>query len=144
MTKTRRMRVAALISSAAFAVSALAACGEEDFENRPRPPVPIQLTGVITPDRVTVSPGQLGAGPILLTISNQTKRSHTVTLDGEGVRERIGPINPLDTGTIQRTLDPGVYSVRAGSEEAVEQEIEPGTLIIGEKRGSADDELLLP
>jgi hypothetical protein len=128
-------------------------CGEDDFENEPRPPVPIELTGVIQEDEVTVSPNgvdrKIGAGPILITISNQTRDAHTVTLEGEAVRgpsvvERTSPINPLDTATIQKTLRQGSYEVRAGSEIAVPKEIEPARLRIGPPRKSSSDRLLLP
>ena len=71
-------------SPASFLVAAIllaviaAGCGE-DFENVPREPVPIELTGVIKPERVTVSPRRIGAGPISITISNQTEEARTVT-----------------------------------------------------------------
>ena len=143
---TRRIRAGALPALCAAGL-ALAGCGEDDFENEPRPPVPKQLTGVITEERVTVSPNEEGAGPFVITISNQTDASHTVTLESAGggtVREQVGPINPLDTATIQRTLTPGEYTVKAGSERAVAREIEPAVLRIGESRESGSDELLLP
>jgi hypothetical protein len=143
---TRRIRAGALPALCAAGL-ALAGCGEDDFENEPRPPVPVQLTGVITPEKVTVSPNELGAGPVVITVSNQTKASHTLTLesaDGGTIREQVGPINPLDTATLQRTLEPGEYTVRAGSEAAVPREIAPATLTIGQERKSGSDELLLP
>lgn len=142
---TRGIRAwAALATGAAVALSG---CGDDDFENEPRPPVPLQLTGVITEKRVTISPDEVGAGPVVITVSNQTKESHTVTLESDGggtVSEQVGPINPLDTAKIQRTLAPGSYTVKAGSEQAAEREIEPDTLRIGPPRESASDELLLP
>lgn len=142
---TRRIRAGAALACAAGMV--LGACGEDDFENEPRPPVAKELGGVITEKRVTVSPSELGAGPVVITISNQTRDSHTVTLESTGggtIREQVGPIPPLDTATIQRTLEPGRYSVSAGSEQAVEREIQPATLVIGKERKSGSDELLLP
>ncbi|MGH2837053.1 MAG: hypothetical protein ACRDJY_01750 [Thermoleophilaceae bacterium] len=129
------------------ALVALAGCGDDDFENEPRPPVPKQLTGVITEQKVTVSPNDLGAGPVVITVSNQTDAAHTITLessDGGTIREQVGPINPLDTATLQRTLDQGTYTVSAGSETAVPKEIQPATLTIGKERKSGSDELLLP
>ena len=143
---TRRIRAGALPALCAAGL-ALAGCGEDDFENEPRPPVPVQLTGVITAEKVTVSPNELGAGPVVITVSNQTKASHTLTLessDGGTIREQVGPINPLDTATLQRTLEPGEYTVSAGSEAAVPQEIAPAKLTIGQERKSGSDELLLP
>jgi hypothetical protein len=119
-------------------------CGSQDFKNKPRPPVPIELTGVIQEKRVTVSPNKVGAGPILITVSNQTKDAHTLTLEGDSVRERVGPINPLDTATIQKTLRPGTYDVRAGSSVAVAHEIKPATLVIGKPRKDSNNQLLTP
>lgn len=143
---TRRIRAGALTALCAAGL-ALSGCGEEDFENEPRPPTPVQLTGVIKDDKVTVSPHELGAGPVVITVSNQTKAAHTLTLesaDGGTIREQVGPINPLDTATLQRTLEPGEYTVSAGSETAVPREIKPATLTIGGERKSGSDDLLLP
>jgi len=143
---TRRIRAGALPMLCAVGL-ALAGCGEDDFENEPRPPVPKQLTGVITDEEVTVSPNELGAGPVVITVSNQTDASHTVLLESSDdgtVREQVGPINPLDTATLQQTLPTGTYTVSAGSEAAVPKEIQPATLTIGQERKSGSDELLLP
>jgi hypothetical protein len=122
----------------------VAGCGGEDFANNPRPPVRVELTGVIQPDAVTVSPARIGAGPVLITMSNQTRTPITITLDGTSVRDRVGPVPPLDTATIQRTLAPGLYEVRAGSDVALPREIRPAELEIGRKRRSSSGDLLLP
>jgi len=124
-------------------VTAAGGCGE-DFANEPREPVAVELTGVIQPDKVTVSPDQAGAGPVRITISNQTDRAYTVTLEGGSVRERVGPVAPQDTATIQKSLPPGTYQVRAGPDEAVKREITPATLTIGPPRGESNDRILLP
>ena len=60
------MRVRGVATFAAVAAAALAAgCGEDDFENEPRPPVPMELSGVIQEDKLTVSPSRnIGAGPV--------------------------------------------------------------------------------
>jgi len=134
-----------------LAAFVLSACGEDDFANEPRPAAPLDLSGVITEQRVTVSPSDPGAGPILLTISNQTEMSHRVTLEGEGddgteISETTGPINPLDTATIQQSLPEGEYSVTANSDGAsgTVGGIRPDRLVVGPDRGSASDELQLP
>jgi hypothetical protein len=143
MRHTVRMR--RIVVTSAIAVIALTGCGSgKDFANDPRPPVPLQLTGVITKQKVTVSPRKVGAGPVVITVSNQTGQPHTLTLDGNGVQERVGPINPLDTAQLQKTLKPGTYKVTAGSEAAVARQIAPATLVIGKERASASDKVLLP
>jgi hypothetical protein len=131
---------------AAVAAAAIAAgCGEDDFENEPRPAVTIELTGVIQEDKLSVSPSRnLGAGPFTILISNQTDAEHTVTLEGGSIQEEVGPVAPDDTVEIKRTLAPGSYEVRAGSARAVRREIQPATLDIGEERKSSNNELLLP
>jgi hypothetical protein len=140
------MRVRRVATFAAVAAAALAAgCGEDDFENEPRPPVPMELSGVIQEDKVTVSPSRnIGAGPFVITISNQTDARHTVTLEGQSIVEEVGPVAPLDTATIQRTLTPGTYEVRAGTMRAVRREITPASLDIGAERPNSNSELLLP
>ena len=146
-TSTTRGAVAFLVAGTLVA----AGCGDEDFKNEKRPPVPMELTGVIQEDKVTISPNgrdrKIGAGPFLIIISNQTEDAHTVTLEGDAgsnVRERVGPINPLDTATIQKSLPRGVYEVRAGSDVAVPREIRAAELRIGPPRDPSNNELLLP
>jgi hypothetical protein len=170
MRERLQTRRAALVSAVAAGALVVAGCGgEDDFENEPRPPVPLQLTGVITDEGVTVSPRTVAPGPIVLIVSNQTDREHTVTLKGPEVDEETGTIPPADTATIQATLrEPTAsesYQVRANSAEgAVDPRdlIAPATIRIFEKpreeceriedqgrsdptcRGSSSDELLLP
>ena len=140
------MRVRGVATFAVVLAAATAAgCGEDDFENEPRPPVTMELTGVIQEDKLTVSPSRnLGAGPFWITISNQTDAEHTVTLEGGSIQERFGPIAPKDTDKIKRTLAPGSYEVSAGSAQAVRREIQPATLDIGKERPNSNNELLLP
>jgi hypothetical protein len=140
------MRVRGAATFAAVAAAALlAGCGEDDFENEPRPPVTLELTGVIQEDKLTVSPSRnLGAGTFSILISNQTDAEHTVTLEGGSIQERVGPVAPDGTVEIKRTLAPGSYEVSAGSARAVRREIQPATLDIGDERRSSNNELLLP
>ena len=139
------MRATRVTLGMVAAAVALAGCGGgEDFANNPRPPVPLQLTGVITKNKVTISPNKVGAGPVVITVSNQTGRAHTLILDGQGIQEQVGPINPLDTAQLQKTLTPGRYRVTAGTETATAKAILPATLLIGKERPSGSDRVLLP
>jgi hypothetical protein len=130
-----------------LAILAVAGCGGgSQFKDRARPAVTIQLSGVVTDKAVSIEPNHLGAGPVTILISNQSTRSHTVTLEGgpHNTVEQVGPINPLDTGLIQQTLDPGSYTVKAGSDSASSSEIKPATIEIGRARKSSSDTVLLP
>ncbi|HEX8053252.1 MAG TPA: hypothetical protein VF517_09680 [Thermoleophilaceae bacterium] len=123
----------------------MSGCGDDDdFANDPRPPSPVQLSGVITNSDVSVEPRKIGAGPIILIVSNQTEQSHTVTLEGPSGSEEVGPINPLDTGRIQHNLEQGSYQIKAGSDKAVDEEIQPAVLSVGPKRESSSNSVLLP
>jgi hypothetical protein len=137
------MRVRACIGLA-VAAALIAGCGEDDFKNEARAPVRLALTGVIQADKVTVSPAKIGAGPVEITISNQTDSTRTITLEGESIVEKAGPVQPGATTTIQKTLEPGSYEVRAGSKNAVRQEIQPAVLQIGKERPNSNNDLLLP
>jgi hypothetical protein len=128
----------------AVAAALIAGCGDEDFKNEARAPVRVALTGVIQDDKVTVSPAKIGAGPVEITISNQTDSERTITLEGESITEQQGPVQPGDTATIQKTLAPGNYEVRAGSRKAVRKEIQPAVLRIGKERENSNNELLQP
>jgi hypothetical protein len=129
----------------AIAAALVAGCGEEDFKDEPRAPVPLQLTGVIQKEQVTISPARnLGAGPFVITIANQTGATHTVRLEGERISDDIGSVAPDDTIEIRKTLDPGSYQVKAGTKRAVAQEIQPAVLDIGTERRDSNSDLLLP
>ncbi|MEA2411000.1 MAG: hypothetical protein QOC77_1561 [Thermoleophilaceae bacterium] len=123
----------------------VAGCGGgKKFENNARPAVPVQLTGVITDKEVTISPKRVGAGPVILNVSNQAKGAHTVTLEGVGTTDTVGPVNPLDTAQLQQTLKPGTYTVKAGSKQATSAVIKPFRLTVGQARASSSNQLLLP
>lgn len=139
----KRLSPRSLLLAATLLSAGVAGCGE-DFENVPREPVPVELTGVIKPERVTVSPRRIGAGPISITISNQTEEARTVKLEGNGVSERVGPVNPQDTATIQKTVVQGTYEVEVASENGGTDVIRPATLRVGRPRAASNDRILLP
>jgi hypothetical protein len=128
----------------ALAVALLAGCGGDDFKNEARAPIRLELSGVIQDDEITVSPAKIGAGPVAITISNQTDTAHSITLEGASTIDRAGPVKPGDTATIQKTLRPGSYEVKAGSEKAVTKEIRPAVLRISKSRKNSNNDVLLP
>lgn len=145
MSRTHSCRIALAVGGSVLALVS-AGCGSDDFANEPRPPAAVGLTGVIRSSGVAISPERVGAGPVRITIANLTDRTHSITLEGEDVIERVRQVQPQDTATIQKTLRPGTYEVRAGSSRAVniDDQIPPATLTVGPERPSSDSTLLLP
>lgn len=138
-----------LLAWGALTWATVSACGGDDFENERQPPVQLATTAVITEQDVDVSPNRFGAGPVLLTISNQTSQPHSITVrgqteEGEQVLEETGPINPSDTAQIEQDLDPGTYRVLANSGGTASGQIQPGKIVVGPERESGSGELELP
>jgi hypothetical protein len=137
-------RVAAVL---AVATGALAGCGgsSDDYANKPRPATPINVTAAISDKKISISPKQFGAGPVVIIVSNQTAGDQTVTLQTEelggnkpGMKQASDPIAPRDTGTLKADVREGSYSV------SVSDGPKAATLEVGPARKSAQDELLRP
>jgi hypothetical protein len=145
MTALRKRR--ARRSLLCVALVGVVGCGGDDFENEPRAPTPLELTGVIQDKAVSVQPDRAGAGPFEITITNQTDEAQTVTLQGASVTTtRVGPVQPRDNATIQKTLPQGSYEVRAGSDErgTVVSTIRPAELVVGPPRKASGRDVGLP
>ncbi len=138
-----------------FAASTLliSACGSSGtFKNDPRPPVPVNLTVYIDNARVSVSPGSVGAGPVVFIVTNQATRTEALMIqsDGGGTLANTGPINPQTTAQVTVDLrTPGVYTVstgRSGSDAFLNAPatIAPAQIRIGDQRPSASNQLLQP
>jgi hypothetical protein len=126
---------------------ALVACGGSgQRENELRPPVPITLTGAIHTDRIQVSPASVGAGTVVLVVSNQSKAPQTVTFETDELGGTRGgntasspEIAPGSTGRVTIVTREGTYSVHTQDDAIRAAEIE-----IGPPRPSGQDRLLLP
>lgn len=128
---------------AALGAAALAAgCGEDDFENLPRPPSPIELAAVITDDEVKVSPSTakaVGAGTATVTISNQSQDPGALVLEGPS-DEASDEIAPGGVASIKVELLEGDYTVSAGEDSDARE----SKLVVGPERPSSQNEVLLP
>jgi hypothetical protein len=131
----------------------LSACGSgSSFQNRPRPPVPVNLTVYINNARVSVSPSSVGAGPVVFIVTNAAAQTESLMIQSNGGESlaNTGPINPQ--ATAQVTVDfqsPGEYTVgtgRSGSDAflANKPAIAPAKIHIGHPRPSASNQLLQP
>jgi hypothetical protein len=125
---------------------ALAACGGEQRENELRPPVPVTLTGAIHADRIQISPASVGAGTVVLLVSNQSRAPQTVTFETDelggtrsGTTASSPEIAPGSTGRLTISTREGDYSVHTQDDA-----IRAARVKIGPPRPSAQDRLLLP
>lgn len=126
-------------AAAVAAAIGVAACGDDDFANEPRPPAQIELTARISDRGVTVSPGRVGAGPVSITVSNQSGNPAALTL--EGPTDAIGEeLPPGAVGEFQATLAEGDYEVSGGPES----DARAGTVEVGPERKTSQNKLLLP
>ncbi|MBV9003173.1 MAG: hypothetical protein JOZ98_10260 [Solirubrobacterales bacterium] len=130
---------------------AVAGCGGKQFANNPRPPVPINLSVYIDDARVSVSPGAVGAGPVVFIVTNQASNavSMSITRGGSSIAD-TGPINPQGTAQVTVNTTPGDYAVSsaiAGASEAQQVTAHtprPAVLHIGPPRPSGSNQLLQP
>lgn len=140
----RPLRSLAPAAAAAVLLSATACGGGDDYANRPRPPKTIVIAAAILPDRVSVSPREFGAGPISLTVANETDASQRISIvrsvNGQAqADEQTGPINPHDTATLKADVEEGEYELRVAGGG-----IKPAPFTVGPQRESAQNELLQP
>jgi len=127
-------------------VLAVAGCGSgSSYKNDPRPPQTIVISTAILPDKVSVSPVKFGAGPVSVTVANETDASQQLSIvrkvngQTQETNDRTGPINPHDTATMKAELDEGDYELRVEGNG-----IEPAVISVGARRASAQNDLLQP
>jgi hypothetical protein len=124
----------------AAATAALAAgCGADDHPNEPRPPAPIEITAKVDDENVDVSPSKVGAGLVVMTISNQSDDPVQIAVEGPTAGED-SVIAAGSVGNFKFDFQEGEYEVSAGEESRAR----PATLTIGPERASSQNELLLP
>ena len=141
----------------AVTAATLAGCGSgSTFANLPRPPTPIDLTVYISNQRVLVSPDSVGAGPVVLIVTNQSAKTQSLTVQrgGGSALASTGPITPQ--ATAQVTVDFNTpnqdYTVTTNpasgggtdASRALPITIKGASLHIGRSRRSGNDTLLQP
>jgi hypothetical protein len=142
----RPVRVGRVVVVAVLAVG-VAACGaESDYQNKPRPPSPINVTAAIDGSRVRVSPGTFGAGPVVFIISNQSGAAQKVTFETDelgaahgGIRASSPTIGPRSTGQLKVDAPEGTYTLSASGGD-----ITPANVEVSTRRRSSQNDLLLP
>ena len=137
------MRQVTMIGIVGATALLVAGCGgaTTTFANRPRPPVPITITGSVSNARVLISPARFGAGPINLEVNNAASQSVSLSVEnanGQRVAQ-LQSINPDTPGVVKFDIAPGEYSVVAS-----EPGIKPAQLHVGRPRPPASDAVLEP
>ena len=125
---------------AAALVTALvvAGCGQDNFKNDPRPPIPAEVSVKIAKDGVAVSPKEFGAGLVNFTIANLTTEPGTLAIQGP-IDADSSEIPPAGTDTVKVELKTGSYEASVSGVAA-----RPFSFTVGPERPSGQNDLLLP
>ncbi|MEI7626245.1 MAG: hypothetical protein WCK06_08880 [Actinomycetota bacterium] len=124
---------------------AVTGCAGDKYNNDNRPPAPITLSAAISDSQIILNPSEIGAGPIVLIITNQSHASQVITLESQsstsapGTTQSTAAVKPTNTGQIQVNAQTGRYTLHVA-----DQAIAPATLVVGAQRKSSQNELLLP
>jgi hypothetical protein len=121
-----------------LAALAIAACGRDDFENEPRPPVPASVTVKIGDGEVVISPRTVGAGLVNFEIANFEDTPATFSLVGPTEAES-DEIPARGNNSLRTQLETGTYEASANGVEAT-----PFSFEVGPERESGQNDLLLP
>ena len=124
-----------------------AGCGSSpQRENLERPAPPVVMTAAVQDDVIRVSPSSVGAGQIVLVISNQSDQPQRVTFRTDelggtrGGRTASSPMIPARaTGRLTIDAREGRYSVSVADDD-----IRAAPVFVGPPRKSGQDRVLLP
>jgi len=121
---------------------------------QPRPPAPIDLSVYIADARLSISPPSVGAGPVILVVTNQASRTESLSITPAGSGSAlalIGPISPQATAQMQVGLDsPGEYTIAAAAAGNTDADLAGASRVVsarlhvGARRPSASGALLQP
>jgi hypothetical protein len=142
----RPVRVGRLLLVAALTAGIGACGGESDYQNKPRPPAPINATVAIDGKKVRVSPGTFGAGPVVFIISNQSGSPQKLTFASDelgaahgGIKASTQSIGARSTGQLKVDAVEGSYTMSASGGD-----ITPANVEVSARRRSSQNDLLLP
>ncbi len=132
-----------LLAGGAAMVLVLSGCGGDDYTNKLRPPEPVIVSAFVSNHEVSISPAALGAGPIRLIVTNQSRKPQEIAIatagNAAGTRRKTMPIGSGDTATLAADVRTGTYSIAASGSG-----IRPATLQVGVKRPSSQNDLQQP
>jgi hypothetical protein len=136
------------------AMLGLSACGSagSPAASRPAPPETIVVSAYVSSSQIRVSPTHFGAGPVLLTITNQSNRALALrVLRGGRAIARTAPINPQGVTQLKVDLSRGSYSLtaaaagrRTDAQKTLPSRAVAARLRVGRPRPSSGGSLLQP
>jgi hypothetical protein len=142
----------------------LTGCGASEHPNDPRPQPPTRVSVTISDGTVTVQPPQIAIGPeptqqipqnqhagqpavhseaplnVVLVAANLTDVDSRLELRGDGKSYRSEPLYANANGTLQTILPTGVYRISAAGIPGAK----PAKLVVGPRRTSSQNDVLLP
>jgi hypothetical protein len=128
-----------LLALATLGALTLAGCGQDDFANDPRPPIPAEITVKVSDRDVVVSPSDFGAGLVNFTIANLSAGPATLAIDGPTTAE-TDEIPAGGNAVLKTEMETGSYQVSAVGPPGAR----PFSLEVGPDRPSGQNDLLLP
>jgi hypothetical protein len=149
------MRIRTIVILAASA-PILCGCGSAGSiaASRPAPPGPVVLSVYIGTSRVRLSPARLGAAPMLLTVTNQSRRSASLLVSRPGHGRPIARTTPINSGGVTQLklrLGRGTFAVnatpsgrRTDAQRSRPPTVAPATLRVGGERASGGGQTLQP
>jgi hypothetical protein len=150
-TPAMRIRVGLVSIAVVLGVSGCGSAGSP-AASRPAPPEPIVVSAYVSSSQVRVSPARFGAGPVLLTITNQSTRAVALrVLRGGRAIARTAPINPQGVTQLKVDLSRGSYSLAAAAagrhtdaQKTLPSRAVAARLRVGRQRASSGGSLLQP
>lgn len=141
-------RLAVTLAASAVALAGCGASGSQMAAVR-SPPNTLGVSVMITGSRVTASPARFGAGPVLLTVTNQARTAESLGIvRGHGTVATTAPLNPQGSTQLSVILRRGRYTLTAGGPRSSTRPggraIQPTTLLVGRERPSSGSSLLSP
>jgi hypothetical protein len=145
-----RIRIIGIVGACAV----VAGCGSAGgtAPTQPRPPSPVNLTVYVNDSKVSVSPSNVGAGPVVFIVTNQATKSEQLAISRTGHSSPIAstaPINPQGTTQVSVNFRPGDYTIatqRRGTDAQLSEQstIRSASIHIGRERPNGSNELLQP
>ncbi|HKB50534.1 MAG TPA: hypothetical protein VKC63_03790 [Solirubrobacterales bacterium] len=159
-------RAAAAALSCALGALALlgAGCGAEEHVNDPRPQSPTRVSVAISDGAITVQPPRIAIGPeptqqipqnqhagqpavrsnaplnVVFVTANLTNVDSRLEVHGSGKSYSSKPLYANANGTLQAILPTGVYRIGAAGIPGAK----PAKLVVGPRRTSSENDVLLP